>query len=50
MTGAVSDPLRRHRVWGFSTYGEQFGPLHVNHTLTGCVIYPPGTQLPETAP
>lgn len=50
MTGAVSDTLRRHRVWGFSTYGEQFGPLHVNHTLTGCVIYPPGTQLPETAP
>ncbi|WP_199259680.1 FIST signal transduction protein [Paracoccus binzhouensis] len=45
--GAVSEVLRRHRVWGFSTYGEQFGPLHVNHTLTGCAIYPPGTQLAE---
>lgn len=45
--GAVSEVLRRHGVWGFSTYGEQFGPLHVNHTLTGCAIYPPGTRLPE---
>lgn len=45
-SGAVSEVLRRHRVWGFSTYGEQFGPIHVNHTLSGCAIYPPGTVLP----
>lgn len=46
MSVAVSDILRRNNVWGFSTYGEQFGPMHVNHTLTGCVFYPPGTILP----
>ena len=45
LTGKVSDVLRRHRVWGFSTYGEQVGPMHVNHTLTGCAFYPPGTDL-----
>lgn len=48
-TVALSEVLRRHQVWGFSTYGEQFGPLHVNHTLTGCAIYPPGTILPDPA-
>ena len=37
----VSDVLARHRVIGFSTYGEQIGPLHVNHTMTGVAIYPP---------
>lgn len=47
LTGAVSEILRHHRVHGFSTYGEQFGPMHVNHTLTGCVFYPPGTILPQ---
>jgi hypothetical protein len=25
-------------VAGFSTYGEQFGPMLVNHTLTGVVF------------
>ncbi|WP_226936744.1 FIST signal transduction protein [Pseudogemmobacter faecipullorum] len=49
LTDKVSDVLRRHRVWGFSTYGEQIGPMHVNHTLTGCVFYPPGTRLEEEA-
>jgi len=38
---AVSDVLRRHNVRGFSTYGEQLGALHVNHTMTGVAFYPP---------
>jgi len=33
--------LRRHNVRGFSTYGEQLGALHVNHTMTGVAFYPP---------
>lgn len=37
----VSDTLSRHRVAGFSTYGEQFGPLHVNQTMTGVAFYSP---------
>lgn len=47
MTARMSDLLRRHGVWGFSTYGEQVGPMHVNHTMTGYAFYPPGTTLPE---
>lgn len=37
----ISDILQRHRVVGFSTYGEQMGGLHVNQTFTGVAIYPP---------
>ncbi|MFW2544416.1 FIST N-terminal domain-containing protein [Primorskyibacter sp. 2E107] len=37
----VSDILVRHKVFGFSTYGEQIGALHVNQTLTGVAFYPP---------
>ena len=40
----VSDVLVAHRVVGFSTYGEQIGPLHVNHTMTGVAIYPPADR------
>lgn len=40
-TRAVSQVLADHRVLGFSTYGEQIGPLHVNQTMTGVAIYPP---------
>ncbi|MFD2249174.1 hypothetical protein FHS82_002933 [Pseudochelatococcus lubricantis] len=47
LTGRVSDILRRHGVTGFSTYGEQLGAMHVNHTMTGIAFYPPGTALPE---
>lgn len=36
----VSEILARHRVLGFSTYGEQYGPMHLNQTLTGVAIYP----------
>ncbi len=40
MTGRVSELLRQHGVIGFSTYGEQIGPMHVNHTMTGFAFYP----------
>lgn len=40
-TRAVSAVLSEHRVIGFSTYGEQIGALHVNHTMTGVAIYGP---------
>jgi hypothetical protein len=40
-TRAVSDILARHGVVGFSTYGEQIGGMHVNHTMTGVAIYAP---------
>jgi hypothetical protein len=43
LTGRVSALLSAHRVTGFSTYGEQFGAMHVNQTLTGVAIYPPGS-------
>lgn len=36
----VSDVLCVNNVTGFSTYGEQIGPLHVNHTMSGVAIYP----------
>lgn len=39
--GRMSELLRRHRVLGFSTYGEQLGAMHVNQTMTGVAIYPP---------
>ena len=38
---ALSDVMVRHRVVGFSTYGEQFGALHVNQTLTGVLLRAP---------
>lgn len=37
----MSELLRKHRVYGFSTYGEQYNMLHVNQTFTGMAIYPP---------
>lgn len=40
--GAVSQILRRHRVVGFSTYGEQVNSMHVNQTMTGVALFPPG--------
>jgi hypothetical protein len=40
-SGAVSALLQRHRVLGFSTYGEQLNSMHVNQTMTGVAIYPP---------
>ncbi|MCR6498305.1 FIST C-terminal domain-containing protein [Shinella sp. CPCC 101442] len=50
MTGRVSDLLRQHGVIGFSTYGEQIGPMHINHTMTGFAFYPPGTVVSGKSP
>lgn len=41
MTTEISRVLSKHRVVGFSTYGEQINSMHVNQTLTGVAIYPP---------
>ncbi|WP_316013241.1 FIST N-terminal domain-containing protein [Roseobacter sp. HKCCA0434] len=35
----LSRIMAKYRVTGFSTYGEQIGPLHVNHTMTGVAVY-----------
>lgn len=35
---ALGERLRRYRMVGFSTYGEQYAGVHVNHTLTGVAI------------
>lgn len=43
-TRDLSDILARHKVIGFSTYGEQIGPLHVNHTMTGVALYAKDTE------
>lgn len=40
MTGTLSRIMASHNVTGFSTYGEQIGPLHVNQTMTGVAFYP----------
>ncbi|MEM8572116.1 MAG: FIST N-terminal domain-containing protein [Pseudomonadota bacterium] len=37
----VNQVLQKHNIAGFSTYGEQIGTLHVNHTMTGVAIFPP---------
>lgn len=44
MFGQVSGILKKHRVLGFSTYGEQLGTVHVNQTMTGIAIYPPAGE------
>lgn len=36
--GAVGDIFRDNNAVGFSTYGEQYGGVHVNQTLTGIVF------------
>ena len=35
---AVGELFRRNNAVGFATYGEQFGGVHVNQTLTGIAI------------
>lgn len=35
---AVGEVLQRNNTVGFSTYGEQFGGVHVNQTFTGIAI------------
>ena len=34
----LADAMQTGIAAGFTTYGEQFGPLQVNHTLTGLVL------------
>lgn len=47
-TGEISALLQKHRVVGFSTYGEQLNAMHVNQTMTGVAIYPPdGARAPR---
>lgn len=41
--------LARHRVTGFSTYGEQINGMHVNQTMTGVAIYAPTARPTETS-
>lgn len=41
VTKTLSRILSKHRVVGFSTYGEQVNSMHVNQTFTGVAIYPP---------
>jgi hypothetical protein len=36
--GVIGDLMSRHRVIGFSTYGEQYNSVHVNQTFTGVAI------------
>jgi hypothetical protein len=35
---AISELYKQHNVIGFSTYGEQFNDLHINHTFTGVML------------
>jgi len=44
LTGRISTLLRDHGVTGFSTYGEQLNAMHVNQTLTGVALPPPGDR------
>lgn len=43
-TAEMSQILRDNRVAGFSTFGEQFGAMHVNQTFTGVAFYGNGGQ------
>jgi hypothetical protein len=45
LTGAVSDLLRRHRVLGFNTYGEQHCGVHVNQTFVGVAFFEPKRRM-----
>ncbi|MGY0195678.1 FIST N-terminal domain-containing protein [Leptothrix sp. BB-4] len=38
LADGVGELMRRHRVVGFNTYGEQFRGVHVNQTFTGVAI------------
>jgi hypothetical protein len=48
-TREVSAVLRKHKVVGFSTYGEQFKSMHVNQTFTGVAIGAPRRALSQAA-
>lgn len=38
VTHKISDLYRRHNVFGFNTYGEQYRTMHLNQTFTGIAI------------
>ncbi|WP_226401059.1 nitric oxide-sensing protein NosP [Ferribacterium limneticum] len=38
LKGKIGDLFQRNNTVGFSTYGEQFGGVHVNQTFTGIAI------------
>jgi hypothetical protein len=38
LKGRVQEILQKYNTIGFSTYGEQFGGVHVNQTFTGVAI------------
>lgn len=38
VTHKISELYRRHHVFGFNTYGEQFRAMHLNQTFTGVAI------------
>jgi len=40
----VSDILRKHRVYGFNTYGEQQSGIHMNQTLVGIAFFEPESR------
>ncbi|MGJ4884577.1 MULTISPECIES: FIST N-terminal domain-containing protein [unclassified Bradyrhizobium] len=42
----MSDLYRDNRIVGFHTYGEQYGSMHVNQTLTGVAIGKRGAAQP----
>ena len=41
LKGSVGDVFRHNNAVGFSTYGEQYGGVHVNQTLTGIAFGSP---------
>ena len=41
LKGSVGDVFRNNNTVGFSTYGEQYGGVHVNQTLTGIAFGAP---------
>jgi len=43
----VEEVLRDKNVTGFTTYGEQFGGVHLNQTLTGIAIGQPAVTDPS---
>jgi hypothetical protein len=45
-THSLSQIMEKHRAIGFNTYGEQFGSMHVNQTMTGVAIYRPKEDAP----
>lgn len=49
LTGEVESILGANNVVGFSSYGEQYNGIHVNHTLTGVAIGDLPEVLPEEA-